>query len=70
MAVPDDQMVDTAGAGDAFNSAFAVALASGLATLDAVSLGCQAGSRICRGPGFVEALDQLRGLAVPARIAM
>ncbi len=69
-AVPDDQMVDTAGAGDAFNSAFAVALASGLATLDAVSLGCQAGSRICRGPGFVEALDQLRGLAVPARIAM
>ncbi len=68
--VPDDEMVDTAGAGDAFNAAFAVSLASGLDVLDAAHLGCQAGSRICRGPGFVEALDQLEGLCVPVRRAM
>ena len=66
--VPDDEMVDTAGAGDAFNAAFAVALATGCAVSDAVALGCEAGSRICRGPGFVEALDRLEGLSVPARV--
>lgn len=66
--VADDEMVDTSGAGDAFNAAFAVALATGIDIADAVALGCEAGSRICRGPGFVEALDQLEGLSVPARV--
>jgi ribokinase len=70
MPIPADEMVDTAGAGDSFNAAFAVALASGLAPLAAVGLACEAGSRICRGPGFVEALDQLQGLGVPARIVL
>lgn len=59
------EVVDTAGAGDAFNAAFAVAMASGTSVLDAVAFGCQAGTRICRGPGFVEALDRLEGLGVP-----
>jgi len=68
MPVPDDEMVDTSGAGDAFNAAFAVALASGIDLSGAVALGCAAGSRICRGPGFVEALGQLEGLRVPARV--
>ena len=68
MPVPDDEMVDTSGAGDAFNAAFAVAMAAGIDVFGAVALGCEAGSRICRGPGFVEALDQLEGLSVPARV--
>ncbi len=63
-----DQMVDTAGAGDAFTAAFATALATGIDPVEAAAIGCQAGSRICRGPGFVEALGQLEGLGVPARI--
>lgn len=67
-AVPEDQLVDTAGAGDAFNAAFATALASGMDAVEAATIGCQAGSRICRGPGFVEALGELDGLEVPARV--
>ena len=65
--VPEDQLVDTAGAGDAFNAAFATALAAGMDAVGAAAIGCQAGSRICRGPGFVEALAELDGLQVPAR---
>lgn len=66
--IPDDEMVDTSGAGDAFNAAFATALATGMDPVEAAALGCQAGSRVCRGPGFVEALDELAGLHVPARV--
>ncbi len=67
VALGPSEVVDTAGAGDAFNAAFAVALASGSSVLDSVRLGCEAGTRICRGPGFVEALDRLEGLEVPVR---
>ncbi len=66
-AVPPDQLVDTAGAGDAFNAAFAVALAGGCDVNEAATFGCEAGSRICRGPGFVEALHAWKGLRVPTR---
>jgi ribokinase len=66
--IPADQMVDTAGAGDAFTAAFATALATGIDAIEAAAIACQAGSRICRGPGFVEALGQLEGLAVPVLI--
>lgn len=67
VALAPSEVVDTAGAGDAFNAAFAVAVATGSSVLDSVRLGCEAGTRICLGPGFVEALDRLRGLDVPAR---
>jgi ribokinase len=63
--VPPEQMVDTAGAGDAFNTAFALALAGGWSVDVATAIGCEAGALICRGPGFVEALDTWRGFAVP-----
>ncbi len=68
--VPEEQMVDTSGAGDSFNAAFATALAAGIDPVEAAAIGCRAGSRICRGPGFVEALDELDGLEVPARVGV
>ncbi|MBW3560947.1 MAG: bifunctional hydroxymethylpyrimidine kinase/phosphomethylpyrimidine kinase [Actinobacteria bacterium] len=52
-----DHVLDTSGAGDAFNAAFAVALAAGDDLIQACSVGCDAGSRIVQGPGFVDALD-------------
>jgi len=57
-------IVDTAGAGDAFNAAFAVALAKGASPLDACRWGCEAGSRIVQGPGFMEALHTWEGFTV------
>ena len=68
--VPEEELVDTAGAGDAFNAAFATALAAGVDAVEAAVIGCQAGSRICRGPGFVEALAELDGLEVPALVSV
>jgi len=67
VALAPTELVDTAGAGDAFNAAFAAALASGDRVVDAVRIGCDAGARICRGRGFVEALDQLKGLKARVR---
>lgn len=52
-----DDPVDTSGAGDAFNAAFAVALAAGAGLIEACEAGCDAGARIVQGPGFVDALD-------------
>ena len=49
-------VVDTTGAGDAFTSAFAVALAEGLADLDAVRWGCAAGAHMVEHPGVVPGL--------------
>lgn len=65
-AVEVDQgdIVDTAGAGDAFNAAFVVALAKGKSPTEACSWGCEAGSRIVQGPGFVEALHTWEGLQI------
>ena len=35
-----DEVIDTTGAGDAFNGGFAAALAEGRSTLDAINFGC------------------------------
>jgi ribokinase len=48
--------VDTTGAGDAFNAAFAVALAEGLPDLDAVRWGCAAGAHMVEHAGVVPGL--------------
>lgn len=63
----DVSCVDTSGAGDAFNAAFALSLARGDAPREAVRCGCIAGALIVQGPGFVDALhlfdrfDELAG---------
>jgi ribokinase len=64
-------VADTTGAGDAFTSAFAVALAEGLADLDAVRWGCAAGAHMVEHPGVVPGLPtraqlEARLTAVPA----
>jgi ribokinase len=48
--------VDTTGAGDAFNAAFAVALAEGQPDLDAVRWGCAAGAHMVEHAGVVPGL--------------
>jgi ribokinase len=50
------EAVDTTGAGDAFNAAFAVALAEGRADLDAVRWGCAAGAHMVEHEGVVPGL--------------
>jgi ribokinase len=55
----DVQCVDTSGAGDAFNAAFALSLAQGQTPAEAVRRGCIAGGLIVQGPGFVDALHLL-----------
>jgi ribokinase len=64
-------VVDTTGAGDAFTSAFAVALAEGLSDRDAVRWGCAAGAHMVEHPGVVPGLPtraqlEARLTAVPA----
>lgn len=54
-AVPVD-VVDTTGAGDAFNSGFAVALAEGRGIVDAVRFGVVCGSIACTRLGVVPSL--------------
>jgi ribokinase len=63
--------VDTTGAGDAFTAAFAVALAEGLADVEAVRWGCAAGAHMVERPGVIAGLPtraqlELRLGAVPA----
>jgi ribokinase len=48
--------VDTTGAGDAFNAAFAVALAEGRPDVDAVRWGCAAGAHMVENEGVVPGL--------------
>lgn len=50
------QAVDTTGAGDAFNAAFAVALAEGRTPVDAVRWGCAAGAHMVEHPGVIPGL--------------
>jgi ribokinase len=50
------EVVDTTGAGDAFNAAFALALAEGRAALDAVRWGCAAGAHMVEHEGVVPGL--------------
>jgi ribokinase len=51
-------VVDTTGAGDAFNSAFAVALGEGKSLVEAVRYGCCGGAIACTRLGVVPALGQ------------
>jgi ribokinase len=66
------QAVDTTAAGDAFNAAFAVALAEGRDELEAVTWGCAAGAHMVEHPGVVPGLptrEQLeRRLASRTRV--
>ena len=50
--------VDTTGAGDAFNAAFAVALAERRPELDAVRFGCAAGAHMVEHPGVLPGLPR------------
>lgn len=62
--VPSEAVVDTSGAGDAFISAFTVAISLGRSPVEAAENGSRAASLIVRGPGFVEALDQWQSFSV------
>ena len=63
-AVPVD-VVDTTGAGDAFNSGFAVALAEGRSVVDAVKFGVVCGSIACTKLGVTPSLpDRAKADAV------
>jgi ribokinase len=55
-------VVDTTGAGDAFNAAFAVALAEGRPDLEAVRFGCAAGAHMVEHAGVVPGLPTRREL--------
>jgi ribokinase len=55
-------VVDTTGAGDAFNAAFAVALAEGQPDLEAVRFGCAAGAHMVEHAGVVPGLPTRREL--------
>ncbi len=52
------EVVDTTGAGDAFNSAFAVALADGKSLVEAVRYGCCGGATACTKLGVIPALGR------------
>lgn len=52
----DVDVVDTTGAGDAFNAGIAVALAEGQPLVDAARFGCRAGAGACTGYEVVPAL--------------
>jgi ribokinase len=59
------EVLDTSGAGDGFNCAFALAIAQGLPAGEAVRHGCLAAGLIVQGPNFTDALglwDRLPGL--------
>lgn len=65
-AMPVD-VLDTSGAGDAFNCAFALAIAQGLEPAEAVRRGCLAAGLVVQGPGFTGALA--RWAELPALLA-
>jgi ribokinase len=68
-AAATEEVVDTTGAGDAFNGALAVALARGAAMLDAVAYAMQAAAHAVAAPGAragMPSAEQLAGV-VPRR---
>ena len=58
------RVVDTSGAGDAFNAALAVALIRGFDLSEAAHFACRAAALIVQAPAFVEALHMWDGLDV------
>ncbi len=55
---PDVEAVDTTGAGDAFNAAFAVALAADSDIVEAARIGCRAGALATTAPEVIPALPE------------
>jgi len=51
-----DEVVDSTGAGDAFNAAFAVGIASGATATEAARFGCAAGAYACGRLGVIPSL--------------
>lgn len=56
IATPKVDVVDTTGAGDAFNAGFAVAIGEGLPLLEAVAWGTAAGAHACTALGVIPSL--------------
>lgn len=61
-AFPVEQVVDTTGAGDAFNGGFAVALAEGRAPIDAVRFGCATAALSVQRPGTAPSMPHRRDI--------
>jgi ribokinase len=61
-ALPVPRVVDSTGAGDAFNAAFAVALAEGRTPLEACRLGCAAGAFMVQAAGVIPGMPRRREL--------
>jgi ribokinase len=57
-AFPVERVVDTTGAGDAFNGGFAVALAEGRTPLDAVRFGCATAAVSVQRPGTAPSMPR------------
>jgi ribokinase len=64
---PRVKVVDTVGAGDAFNGALATGLAAGLGLEAAATAGVQAGALACTGPGARHALPCAEDIPLLAR---
>lgn len=56
VSAPDVEVVDTTGAGDAFNAGFAVAIAEGRGPVGAARFGCRTGALACTAYEVVPAL--------------
>lgn len=64
-----ESVVDTSGAGDAFNGALAWAIAGGSEIVEAVRFACAAAALITQGPGLIESLHLWDGLSRPEPMA-
>jgi hypothetical protein len=64
-----DGVVDTSGAGDAFNGALAWTIAGGLEIVEAVRFACAAAAVITQGPGLIDSLHLWDGVSRPEPMA-